>query len=607
MSDELIKYYNQELNFLRTEGERFSRQNPKIANRLGVNTGGSEDPFVGRLLEAFSLISARIHHKLDHEMDFVIQSILNIMYPHYLLPIPSLSTLQLTAKDQLKNSYTLDRNTKIFSKTPEAKNCFFTTCYPITLRPLHLKNIKYNKTFVVKPKRPSKNIKSSLQLNLKTNNKKLTVSETSPTNLRVFISAEKITANLLYKTLFNNLEEIVISYPGAYGNTISFPKNKIEKVGFENLEGILPYPSQSFTGYRLLTEYACYPEKFLYFDINNLDEYISNNFGNEIELHLFFTSQQDSLEKNINDNSLALHCSPIINLFEQTGEPIPIDHTQSEYQVIADSHQSVSSIEIYNIESININSEKYSANMQCSPYFRKGLSDATKDKTLYWYAHRKSCWEIGLKNISGSELFVSFSEINTILDLNNKIVVTPTLLCTNRELTSQLALGKSKTDFQFWNSNHELIQAMRCIKPITKPQYRKKRDKQSLDLIAHISQNQLLHEDDDATLSAIKSVLAIYSYNEDLLTESIVKARVKNIIERHPNHLTQSFCNGLQLTLTIDKNAFPLENLYLFGCVFEQFLSKSCSINSFTKLHITTLDETEEYQWPIRLGLKPSL
>src|SRR5436305_11200911 len=94
MTEDLLPYYNRELSYIRRHAARFAEAHPKIAARLRLGPDASEDPHVERLVQAFAYLSARIRHKLDDDFPELSDALLGVLYPHYQLPIPSLSTVQ---------------------------------------------------------------------------------------------------------------------------------------------------------------------------------------------------------------------------------------------------------------------------------------------------------------------------------------------------------------------------------------------------------------------------------------------------------------------------------------------------------------------------------
>ena len=88
MRDDLLLYYERELNYLRQLGAEFAEKYPKIASRLVLETDKeSADPHVERLLEGFAFLAARVHLKIDDEFPEITEALLSILYPHYIRPL----------------------------------------------------------------------------------------------------------------------------------------------------------------------------------------------------------------------------------------------------------------------------------------------------------------------------------------------------------------------------------------------------------------------------------------------------------------------------------------------------------------------------------------
>ena len=92
--DDLLEYYERELTYLRHMGAEFAARYPKVASRLLLEPTKCEDPHVERLLEGFAFLAARVHLKIDDDLPEISQSLLELVYPHYVRPIPSMSVVQ---------------------------------------------------------------------------------------------------------------------------------------------------------------------------------------------------------------------------------------------------------------------------------------------------------------------------------------------------------------------------------------------------------------------------------------------------------------------------------------------------------------------------------
>jgi type VI secretion system lysozyme-like protein len=95
MDPRLLQYYNQELAHLREMGAEFALQFPKIAARLRMDGIEVGDPYVERLLEGFAFLASRIQLKMDAEFPRFTERLLEIVYPNYLQPTPSMLVTQL--------------------------------------------------------------------------------------------------------------------------------------------------------------------------------------------------------------------------------------------------------------------------------------------------------------------------------------------------------------------------------------------------------------------------------------------------------------------------------------------------------------------------------
>src|SRR5262245_65811580 len=122
MDPRLLKYYNRELQHVREMGAEFAEEFPKIAGRLGLEQLECADPYVERLLEGFAFLAARVQLKLDAEFPRFTQHLLEMVYPDYLAPTPSMAVVQLTpdlAAGPLDNGFTVPRGSVL--RSPLAK------------------------------------------------------------------------------------------------------------------------------------------------------------------------------------------------------------------------------------------------------------------------------------------------------------------------------------------------------------------------------------------------------------------------------------------------------------------------------------------------------
>src|SRR5262249_8973430 len=166
-------------------------------------------------------------------------------------------------------------------------------------------------------------------------------------SIRFYINGEPQLVYPLYEMIFNNASRVEIRQTNgkkkAAGRVqdplaVQLPASSLKAVGFERDQGMLSYPARSFMGYRLLTEYFAFPDKFLFFDVTGLDTAARSGMGDEFEICLCLRDISPP-SSAVDQNTFQLGCAPIVNLFNKVAEPIALTGQQNEYQVVPDVHR----------------------------------------------------------------------------------------------------------------------------------------------------------------------------------------------------------------------------------------------------------------------------
>jgi type VI secretion system protein ImpG len=312
MEDRLLSYYERELTFIREMGAEFAKKYPKIAGRLLLEGDKCEDPHTERLIEAFALISGRIHKKIDDDFPEITESLLNIIYPHYINPVPSMSVVRFDPVKQniQEGGYRISKETALFSKPVKGTPCRFSTTQAVQIWPISVTDARIRE--------PKKFVKSAVQvveIGLQSFNK-LSLSKINWQSLRFFLNGPHQHVFHLYELLFNHVchIECEVKTPSGDKTTLVFPTDSIRPVGFSEEESMLPYSKRSFPGFLLLFEYFCFPEKFLFFDIHGLQRLNKEAAGDRLTLRLFLDRVGKS-DLVVNADTFQLNATPVANLF----------------------------------------------------------------------------------------------------------------------------------------------------------------------------------------------------------------------------------------------------------------------------------------------------
>ena len=144
--DELLDLYERELSYLRKMGEEFKKKYPKVASRLQLEPSKCEDPHVERLLEGFAFLAARVHLKLEDDFSEVSESLLNLIFPHYVRPIPSMSLVEFhldPEQGKLTSGFEIPRDAELHTDPVDGAPCKFRTCYDTVLWPVTVEDVRW--------------------------------------------------------------------------------------------------------------------------------------------------------------------------------------------------------------------------------------------------------------------------------------------------------------------------------------------------------------------------------------------------------------------------------------------------------------------------------
>ncbi len=606
MQDQLLDYYERELTYIRKMANEFAIKYPKIASKLLLEKDKCEDPHVERLLQGFAFIAARIHRKLDDEFPEIVESFLNILYPHYLAPIPSMSIVQFMpdpAQGMLTSGYEIERHTTLYSKPISGTPCRFRTCYPITLWPIEVTGVNISLEDSV-PQWPGQ-ARAVIRLRLAcTGGTQL--SELGLERLRFFLNGDSKLVNTLYKMIFNDVVRVEIrnSTQSDDAKVIVLSNNCLNTVGFEKDEGMLPYPNHSFRGYRLLQEYFTFPDKFFFFDILELSRAAPAGFMDKMEI-LFFLDSQPAGDIKLKEDNFLLGCAPIVNLFEQIAEPVNLDRIRTQYHVIPDLRRRPAT-EIYSINNVTSTAPYLDEPLHFQPLY--SYKHAFKEDTpqAFWYATRTPSEK---KGDSGTEMYISLVDLN--FNPENPAVETLTIhtTCTNRDLPEKLPFGDTQGDFEL--DGAAPITRISCLRKPT-PTVRVHLDGGlQWRLISHLYLNYLSIVDREHGTKALQEILKLYDYSDSAVTQQqiagITNIDSERVVRRVSTTNGGAVARGLKVTVEFNEEKFVGSGVFLLSAVLERFLGLYVSINSFCQFVATTKQDIASQkgplkQWPARAG-----
>ena len=610
MRDDLLLYYERELDYLRKSGSQFAEKHPKVASRLALEPTKCEDPHVERLLEAFAFLAARVHLKLDDEFPEITEALLSVVYPQMVRPVPSMSIVEFQLdpdKGKLASGVKIPRHSPLYSKPVSGVPCSFRTCYDTTLWPISVQSAELSAPSRLQPALKSSDSALAIRLELRCA-RDLTFAALQPSNLRFYLDGESGFVQMVYELLFSRLNRIVIRdlKPNSGVHPVTLPASALKAVGFGPDEGMVPYPSSSFAGHRLLMEYFAFPEKFLFVDLCGLEAIAAAGFQDAVEVIFLLSDVESSarvqrLELELSKKTFRLGCTPIVNLFPQVAEPIQLNQRRAEYPLVPDVRRPYS-VEVFSVDEVAAINAADQTTTAYEPFYSLRHAERGHERSCFWLARRRASQR---PNDEGTDIALSLVDLSMATADPEATVLSVRTTCTNRDLPARLPFGNQDSDFEM-----ESPVAMKRIVALRKPTapVRPAMGKSVLwRLISHLSLNylSLVEEGTDA----LKEMLRLYDVGRTAWSQNVIESILAIRTRRHVARLISeqgiSLARGLRIEMELDEEPFTGAGAFLFGAVLEQFFGLAASLNSFTQLSITTPQRREGlHAWQPRSGRK---
>lgn len=608
MTDELLPYYEKELAFIRQMGAEFAKEHPKIAGRLGISSETIEDPHVSRLVEGFAYLNSRIQHKLEDDFPELSDALLNVIFPHYQRPIPSMSIIQFVAdREQLDSKFTIDRKTLVETEHFQGENCRFSTVYPVELLPVKITHAAViGRPFATPGSDKMSGAGGVLKISLETFNEEILFNELKPEQLRFYLKGQPQHIHPLYELLLNGSQRVVLSTGETDTAPVFLPADIIKPVGFGIDEGVLPYPPASFIGYRLLTEYFAFPEKFMFVDFAGLADHIPANAETRLDIYIYLKNSDIELEHNVNADTFMLGCCPIINLFEHRADPIKLDHTQHEYQVVPDARRPVG-YEVYSVNEV-VASTSSGDTRPYLPFYGLTHKHLDNDDHAYWFASRRNA-KLGYEERDdGTDVFLSLVDLQFNPNIPEDRTLSIRTTCSNRDLPAKLPFTLDQPKLQCVDSAPPCSR-IRCVTQPSAAVRPPLRDYARWRLLSHLNLNHLSLTGGSSATEALKEILRLYDFNETSVTraliESISSVNARTISAPLPIDGRATMCRGIEIEIILDGSLLTGSSGFLYATVLEHFFALYCSVNSFSRVLIR-LKNKEGYlkKCPPRAGEK---
>ncbi len=581
------KYYQDELSYLRELGGEFAAAYPGIAPML-AETGG--DPDVERLLEGVAFLTGKLRHKIDDELPEVIHSVAQLLFPHFVRQVPATSIIQFAPlANVVREKVVVPRNSEVGTVAVDGLQCRFRTTSDVELGPIAIEDVRVD---------TGANLTQTLRVELKVSGGG-TLGSLELARLRFYIHGDRRFQDDLRLWIGAHLDSVAIASVDGNGNDTvltTLPPRAASFAGFAEDEALFPYPKTVYPGYRLLQEFYALPQRFAFFDVTGLDDVPKDKVRDRIALLLQF---KDGLPTGtrVAKDSLRLFCTPVVNLFRGTTDPVKPDNTKFEYLVRPSGGQP-DGYEIFSVDRVVGVARKTSQRLELPSFysFDHELTPPAGQPPVFYQLHLKPA-TIG----EGVDLYMSFGTPEDSGALPELDAVSVEATCTNRNYPAQLKIGDISVATATSPAVASFTNIVGVSAPIAPPVGRELQWR----VLAHMAMSFR----SIAELETLRSTVDIYNFHA-LYDRQVARAHqlrtqaIKSVEVRPTDRLFRGApIRGVRAEIEMDENGFAGEGeMYLFASVLNELFASYVSLNSFSQLRVRGTNSNSVYTWEPKSG-----
>ena len=332
----LTSYYEETIRFLRIAGKEYSDAHPDTARYLNRDNLETAWPGFEDVLRGLGFLGARIHALLDRTRNDFYADLVHLFWPQLAVEVPSVTLAAFSPViNKLPKTLLIPRGTLLTSRARdhEIKGCTFSTTQDVRVSPLVLAGID--------KKNPGLNAgELTLRFSLKEGCEHLSLDP-----LRIHLTGELPVTIALHELITRHVTHSRITVgEGSDRVAVSVGRNAATPGGIGPDEPLLPPLRHSCFALSYLTEYFVFREKFLCFDLHGLDGAVCR-YGDKTPSIISVTFTFDCglpEDKPFDAANFRLFCTPAVNLFRRTIEPVAARLTYDEYPLCADNASGVS-------------------------------------------------------------------------------------------------------------------------------------------------------------------------------------------------------------------------------------------------------------------------
>lgn len=580
----MSSYFDHEMRLLQDAARDFARAFPEKARYLNLLDIKDRDPYVERLLEGMAFLTADVKRRINDDIPEFSEALLTHIRPCFLRPFPSCTIMQYTPRaGQL-------RQTTVIPKGTVTSGAGVTLPgqgrYPLSERILC--RYRSTSTTVIQPLRlaaasveaeqlQGQSLCLHFQFDHQINPRQLDFSQ-----LKIYLHGDAVSTLELFRTLTAEVQRLEVSFPGLVSRPHRLGGQERLRpchLGCEDL--LLPASGRGFLGFHLLQDYFCFREKYQFVTITGLEQIVWPDNCCEFELRIHLNKPLAD-ELRLSRDNFRLHCTPAINLFEETSEPIRLDHKHSEYHVVADNNAPRGAV-VYQVNKVSGNKFRDGTSNHYQPLHRFNHLDRSQ---RYFHVSHRQREELGP---------MTYLRLGGAPVDQEEILTCDITVCNGDIPHHSLKVGEINAPDHDFPTNivaSNLTRPSRMHMPPARPDYR-------LALVSHLTVNY----NSIASINQLQQLLSLYNWSEQKQSAKRILGLTDITLQALSKVYRGALLRGVDIRLEMDEKAFLTEaDAYLFTTVLHHFFSMYVSINTFVQTGLQLSPSRTEYLWEPILG-----
>lgn len=623
---ELLTYYTHELLYTTALAQEFAAQHPKIAARLGMQAGEIGDPYIERLVQASSFVTARTQMRFDAAFPELMQSMLETVYPNYVRQTPSIGVARLYPGHEsghLGQGFLIPRGTAFTSLTPAGENtpCVFRSSQDVTVYPLR---IKLARVTLTPPDIPSldryvvdgQRVHGAVRLTLQTTNGAPIASLTGMERLPLYLSGDERIASHLFELIHSAGVASVMAAPGRFaeGPLYRVTRGAVVHEGIHAEQAVLPDVPRRLHGHGLVQEYFACPARFWFFALTGLSPGLQAIEGNEVEIVILLSRVPGTLADAVDASHLALFCTPVVNLFPFRTKNLEIDPDEFEHRLVP-VPEAPADFDLRSVDAAHGQVAEESNN-EVSFELRDQLSGAGgAARGNYFSLRRRANLVQGGRQYGTRRPFTETQTFMSLVDGQDRPhdggirFLSLDAWLTNGDLPSLLECD-GRSDLTLTGSKP--VASVGFVRAPTAPKPPLARGDLAWQLMGQLKLDYQMFDDSDGEPhpgEGVRRCLRLYlTPHTGALArqvESLVSATATPVNDMlPPGNGGPVFGRGIRCEFTFDESGFDGLSPYTLALVLEHYVARHVSMHSFTKTVLRSTQRGLIAQWPPRSGMR---